>query len=227
VPDDASPAERRVYAFMAIAYPLSLVVHFLYIFLFAAWEVWPMAIFNIVGMILWLSGTVFLRRQRLTPALAIPFFELLAHHSLVIVFFGWGFGAQYLVFVRFIGVILIANWPRWVNVTLAALAMLFFIGWYYYTVFFPPLASAPPLQLAVVNILNIAATFVMAGVSTAYLVTEADRAEQTNEELLNNVLPQSIAARLKKKEPTIADGFQNASILFADLTGFTRLSLKL
>ena len=105
--------------------------------------------------------------------------------------------------------------------------MLLFIGWYYYTVFFPPLASAPPLQLAVVNILNIAATFVMAGASTVNLVTEADRAEQTNEELLNNVLPKSIATRLKKKEPTIADGFQNASILFADLTGFTRLSLKL
>ena len=51
--------------------------------------------------------------------------------------------------------------------------------------------------------------------------------EENNEELLNNVLPKSIAARLKKKEPTIADGFQNASILFADLTGFTRLSLKL
>jgi adenylate cyclase len=60
-----------------------------------------------------------------------------------------------------------------------------------------------------------------------YLVAETDRANKANEDLLNNVLPKSIAARLRKTESTIADGFQNASILFADLTGFTRLSLKL
>jgi len=226
-PEDATPAERRVHAFAVIAYPLSLLVHFLYIFLFAAWDVWPMAIFNFFSVIIWTAGTVFLRRRRLTPAMAIPFVEVLAHGTLVIVFFGWGLGGQYLGFVAFIAVILASFWPRWVNLTLSALTMLLFIGWYYYTVFFPPLASAPPLQLAVVNILNIAATFVMAGAPTFNLVTEADRAEQTNEELLNNVLPQSIAARLRKKEPTIADGFQNASILFADLAGFTPVSQKL
>jgi class 3 adenylate cyclase len=56
---------------------------------------------------------------------------------------------------------------------------------------------------------------------------EAERANKANEDLLNNVLPKSIAARLKKKEPTIADGFQNASILFADLAGFTPVSQKM
>ena len=97
-PDDSTPAERRVHTFAVIAYPLSLVVHFLYIFLFAAWDVWPMAIFNIFSVIIWIAGTVYLRRRRLTPAMAIPFFEVLAHATLVIVFFGWGFGGQYLRF---------------------------------------------------------------------------------------------------------------------------------
>jgi len=60
-----------------------------------------------------------------------------------------------------------------------------------------------------------------------YLVSEAESANQANEDLLNNVLPRPIATRLKQAPITIADGFQNASILFADLTGFTRLSSKL
>jgi adenylate cyclase len=240
VPDDASPAERRVHAFAVIAYPLSILVHFLYIFLFATWGVWPLAVFNIFSVIIWIASTASLRRRRLTPAMRIPIIEVLAHATLVIVFLGWGFGGQYLAFVAFTAVVLVSFWPRWVNLTLSALTMVLFIGWYYYTVLFPPLASAPPLQLAIVNILNIAATFVMIGVSTVNLMTEADRAEQANEDLLNNVLPKPIVTRLKLKNPTgniatpnkmrsegIAESFNDVSVLFADVVGFTPLSERL
>jgi class 3 adenylate cyclase/tetratricopeptide (TPR) repeat protein len=49
---------------------------------------------------------------------------------------------------------------------------------------------------------------------------ERDKSEQ----LLLNVLPPSIAARLKDKEETIADKYSEATILFADIAGFTKLS---
>ena len=42
--------------------------------------------------------------------------------------------------------------------------------------------------------------------------------------LLLNVLPQSIADRLKRGETMIADHFDTATVLFADLVGFTPLS---
>jgi class 3 adenylate cyclase len=45
-----------------------------------------------------------------------------------------------------------------------------------------------------------------------------------NERLLLNILPASVASRLKGGETSIADGFQEASVLFADLVGFTQLS---
>ena len=48
-----------------------------------------------------------------------------------------------------------------------------------------------------------------------------------SEQLLLNVLPQSIAARLKAGEGTIAECYDNASILFADIAGFTPLSAEL
>jgi class 3 adenylate cyclase len=50
--------------------------------------------------------------------------------------------------------------------------------------------------------------------------TEFDRAES----LLLNVLPASIASRLKTEPGPIADRYEDVSILFADLVGFTPLS---
>ncbi len=55
------------------------------------------------------------------------------------------------------------------------------------------------------------------------LRTEQDRAEN----LLLNILPRSIADRLKAEAGTIADQFAAASILFADVVDFTPLSDRL
>jgi adenylate cyclase len=57
---------------------------------------------------------------------------------------------------------------------------------------------------------------------------KALRAEQEKaEELLMNVLPSSIAERLKASTATIADHFDSASILFADIVDFTPLARRL
>ena len=54
------------------------------------------------------------------------------------------------------------------------------------------------------------------------------RVEQAKaENLLLNILPQSIADRLKAEPRTIADQFSSASILFADVVDFTPLSERL
>ncbi len=57
---------------------------------------------------------------------------------------------------------------------------------------------------------------------------EALRAEQQKaEELLLNVLPASIATQLKEDPGAIAQYFHDATILFADIVGFTPLSARL
>jgi len=50
--------------------------------------------------------------------------------------------------------------------------------------------------------------------------------EQT-ERLLLNILPQPIGERLKQGEHTIAEYFANATVLFADIVGFTQLASRL
>jgi hypothetical protein len=48
-----------------------------------------------------------------------------------------------------------------------------------------------------------------------------DRERQRSERLLLNVLPASIAARLKQSQGVIADGFPDVTVLFADIVNFT------
>ncbi|MFC1852984.1 adenylate/guanylate cyclase domain-containing protein [candidate division CSSED10-310 bacterium] len=54
---------------------------------------------------------------------------------------------------------------------------------------------------------------------------EIKREKAKAESLLLNILPRSIAERLKNKQQTIADAFDNVTVLFADIVGFTRLSV--
>jgi class 3 adenylate cyclase len=56
---------------------------------------------------------------------------------------------------------------------------------------------------------------------------EVERANAENERLLLNILPQSIADRLRKGEDVIADRFEEMAVLFADVVGFTPFSSTL
>jgi class 3 adenylate cyclase len=58
---------------------------------------------------------------------------------------------------------------------------------------------------------------------TALVEEERERSDR----LLLNILPAPIARRLKSEPGPLADAFEEASILFADLVGFTELSSKL
>jgi class 3 adenylate cyclase len=51
--------------------------------------------------------------------------------------------------------------------------------------------------------------------------------QEKTERLLLNILPQTIAERLKRDAATIAEHYADVSVLFADLVGFTRIAAEL
>ncbi|MGB7339491.1 MAG: adenylate/guanylate cyclase domain-containing protein [Phototrophicaceae bacterium] len=55
----------------------------------------------------------------------------------------------------------------------------------------------------------------------------AEREHQKSEELLLNILPQPIAERLKANETVIADNFDEVTVLFADIVGFTKIASRI
>lgn len=109
---------------------------------------------------------------------------------------------------------------------LAALA-LHLAAWFW----FPPEAASIPTDQAVLDSMYVQATvttfgIISAAIYYAFRLAEAARAE--TEALLRNILPDTVVERLKSRpsEP-VADTFQEASIVFADITGFVPLARKL
>lgn len=60
-----------------------------------------------------------------------------------------------------------------------------------------------------------------------YFVGQKNLFQEKSETLLLNILPKEIAAILKNESRTIADHYDGASVLFADMVGFTPLSAEL
>jgi len=91
-----------------------------------------------------------------------------------------------------------------------------------------PLArSIPPLPYSAQTALFVFNLCGVAGIVTlvlAYFRIQRDQAMQRSERLLLNVLPPEIAERLKRQEYPIADRFNDVSVLFADMVGFTERS---
>jgi guanylate cyclase len=67
-------------------------------------------------------------------------------------------------------------------------------------------------------------TAVLMYAGMAYFVRQRDRFQEESDDLLHNILPDEIAARLKSDTSMIADDFPQASVLFADVVGFTPMS---
>jgi class 3 adenylate cyclase len=95
----------------------------------------------------------------------------------------------------------------------------------------PPIAAEQLLILRPILLGGLFATLAACAhyARRATLIAEEalDRAHQRSEELLLNILPPSIARRLKQDGGTIADGFAGVSVLFADIVGFTKMSARL
>lgn len=85
----------------------------------------------------------------------------------------------------------------------------------------PPLPYGSALALAIVNVLGPAA---LATGLVLYIDGQRREAKRQSDTLLRNVLPDAIAERLKGGERVIADQYDDASVLFADIVNFTPIA---
>lgn len=81
-----------------------------------------------------------------------------------------------------------------------------------------------PDVLVSFNVPSLLSLGAIASVAALYLVRQVERFRYQADALLLNVLPATIAERLKAGEAPIADGFDNVTVLFADIVGFTSIS---
>jgi guanylate cyclase len=89
------------------------------------------------------------------------------------------------------------------------------------------LASLPRWFSATMIALNVVVGGAVVFTLLAVFAKQRQDAQDQAETLLLNILPRSIAEKLKAKPQTIADAFSSASILFADVVDFTPLANNL
>ena len=90
-----------------------------------------------------------------------------------------------------------------------------------------PYLVPPGLPEAFVNwffVLNVGAVITIAFVLLYYFVGQRNFFQERSEMLLHNILPKEISEALKAEHKTIAAQHDSASILFADVVGFTPMA---
>lgn len=144
-------------------------------------------------------------------------------------FFGRSAGApmQYIVAAAAPFVIFGLN-RFWLVIGIVATALaLHLLAWFS----FPRSQALLNIDSAILNPLYVQGaitTFGLIAASVYYAFSLAEQAKAETDTVLRNVLPDSIVERLKlKPNEAIADSFNSASILFADITGFVALARSL
>jgi adenylate cyclase len=77
------------------------------------------------------------------------------------------------------------------------------------------------------SVTNLVAAGIVSFAVTIYFIRQRDLFQRQSDDLLHNILPDQVAARLKASDGMIADSYDAASVLFADVVGFTPMSASM
>jgi adenylate cyclase len=222
--------DKRSYAIASAAFPMGVVIHMVFVALFVWLDQPAMALFNVASVVIWLVALVQARSGRFILTFTLIAIEMILHSGLAVQTLGTAFGFQYYLFTLLPSVF-VARMPRFTQWGLVAVSMLMFI----ILSFGPELVWAGnPLIAVALNIFNIIGAAGVIALIGSYSYTVTRRAEDAladahakSEGLLHNILPDEIVERLKQNSETIADGFTETSVLFADIADFTPLSQRM
>jgi len=211
-----------------------LFTHASWIFLFGFIGVLPLALFNCISVLLWLTSIYLNRRGWHLASMSVGLLEAVAHQTLCVILIGWGAGFQYYVLLLPVGLYLTPHGHNRIKMFLSLLCLSVFCILDFYFRGTEPIYRLGALPLNLFNYSNIIIFVVLTSFGCYYFtekVYEAERAlseeHKKSEALLLNILPKSIAERLKSSSEVIADRFENVSIIFLDIVKFTSISEKL
>ncbi|GEM_PF-1381710 len=233
-PEDLVSDKLRVYYVSKFSYLISMKVHTGYAVFFSIAGFFPLAIYNLASIMLFVFLIV-IANERLwfTAGLFLTIAEYITHATFTSFAFGIEPGFQYSLFgvaayVPFIDTIKL----RWriglVLLALGSLCAIIILNWR--TIGLMPMNEEIIRFLLPVNIvLNfsgvaLASLYFTLAVKTAE--TRLEKSLKTSDALLANILPPPIAKRMKSGEKNIVNKVENGGVLFVDIVGFTQWSAK-
>jgi len=190
-------------------------------------------IFGGVGFFLYLP--IFTRTGNLSQLKLITFLDWLIIPPSSMWFLGGFYPSSILIAWSFIAVLLaLMNSPlkyasRWFYAYFLLLIASGFIQ-----PFLPDDTLLPDSFITVFLVLNLGTVSIIIYMMLRYFIIQRNMAyasleveQEKSNNLLLNVLPKEIAEILKENDQTIADHFEEASVIFADLVGFTPMTERM
>ena len=232
-PDCSAADMKRAYGLARVGFPIGLFSHFSFIFLFWFLDLPVMAIFNVISSAflawcVWSAWT--LRDIKLGTILAL-LVEIPLHAMLATYYTGFApFFAAFLLFSVML-MPLLPFFDRSTRLGLSFICAAIFVIVGAVSIGAEPVHPLSTSWNVFFLIFNAVPVVSFIGIFAAIYETAATSAEEKlaleferAENLLLNILPAPIAARLKRSPELIADEHPQVSVLFADIVNFTETS---
>lgn len=233
-PERVAEADRKVYAVRAFIAGLSMVVHSGLIVLYLVLQEPILALVNLVAVLIHTAVFLLIRRGAVHGPVVVSLVEIGVHltiHNWVV-----GLSGGYLFYMPLVamsGFLLYRPEEPVGRYGVTLFALLSTPVVIFLTRDISPWIALERWKLDTLLYLNGGCAFLALLCFTYYFSALTDRAERLlgeelgrSEQLLLNILPAPIAARLKRSSGTIADGFPEVTVLFADIVGFTSLAAR-
>ena len=228
--------DSKMYRFFILSnylYALFGLIHFSFIFLFSILGFKLLAVFNIASTFIFIAVIYLNHNGYIKTAFVIATFEILIHPALASYYIGDVGLRHALLFLLMLGFIFPTK-ETYRKIAIGAFICLCYAAMNYYEHIYNPVFELPSYIFLSLNVaVSLLAAFISCFMAH-YFQTAASTAEEAlekeykrSEKLLLNVLPKTIAEELKSGAKVIADKFQNTTLLFADIVGFTSFSEKI
>ncbi len=232
LPPNVSKSDAKIYFVRLGAAIMGATLHLMLVLIYLYFDAPWMVITNIVSFALFVGGGALVRSGRHFAGIKVCVIEACVHAPLVTVLVGLNAGYLLFNFILAMGAALVyPKSERRERLLVEGWAFFSSIGLVFYMRDRMPMSTLSPMQTEIVFHFIAASTFLALVAFAHHFVSVSEEAESRverelvrSEQLLLNVLPAAVAARLKESPGTIADSFDEVTVLFADIVGFTKLS---
>lgn len=223
--------DYRSFIICKLGFIFAALLHASWVFLFWALDIKVLMYVNVLSVIMFIS-LFFLNQkghQLLLSTIAIC--EVVIHQTLCVYILGWDSGFQYYIILALLLPFLMQNGRNIIKFILVSMCIAIFMLLDLYFRNRAVIHPLPELTGRILHSTNLFLTLVNAPLWTFYFSDAVTKAEnlleierEKSETLLLNILPPWIANKLKKESGIIAENYKSATVLFADVVGFTRIA---
>ncbi len=231
--NDEFDQEQRYYVIVAICvYGFSFTLHLLFAFVFYHFLVFSLFWFNLFSTFLFATLLFLSSKGWHNICAAFSIFEVTLHAIFASYILGWEAGFHYYILILSLAPMM-SPWMSFpTRLSLVVSCGIFYaVMWFFFLeheAYNLIMASKISKPFGFLNIMLVA----FSGGFIVFLYRHAlsnmqndlKLQKQRVDDLLHNVLPIGVAIRLKQGEENISDHIDSATVLFADIEGFTKFS---